>query len=144
MSCQKVSKKYHSLKSAFSIDFNTLPMEMQGKKPAFRQGFLIQISDRFRKVEINDIAYFHAFEKNVVLKTFEGNSYPVDESLDWLENIINPAQFFRINRRYIVSMKSIVGMVAWSRSRIKIDLKPKCVNEMDSIVSIDRTADFKN
>jgi len=34
-------------------------------------------------------------------------------------------------------------MFAWSRSRIKLVLKPSADDEMDTIVSIDRAADFK-
>jgi DNA-binding LytR/AlgR family response regulator len=136
-------QKYKSLKSAFSIDFDSLLSAIQGNKPEYRKRFLIQIADKFRKVEIEEIAYFYAFDKGVYLATFDGHSYPVDISLDNLENIIDPSQFFRINRRYVVSMKSIANMFAWSRSRIKLVLKPPTEDEMETIVSIDRTADFK-
>jgi len=136
-------QKYKSLKSAFSIDFDSLLSAIQGNKPEYRKRFLIQIADKFRKVEIEEIAYFYVFDKGVYLATFDGHSYPVDISLDNLENIIDPSQFFRINRRYLVSMKSIANMFAWSRSRIKLVLKPPTDDEMDTIVSIDRTADFK-
>jgi DNA-binding LytR/AlgR family response regulator len=136
-------QKYKSLKSAFSIDFDSLLSVIQGNKPEYRKRFLIQIADKFRKVEVEDIAFFYASDRNVFLTTLDGHSYPMDISLDSLENAIDPALFFRINRKYIVSMKSIANMFAWSRSRIKLVLKPATDDEMDTIVSIDRTADFK-
>jgi two-component system, LytTR family, response regulator LytT len=136
-------QKYKSLKSAFSIDFEGLLSAIQGNKPEFRKRFLVQIADRYRKIEIDEIAYFYAFDKGVFLTTLEGHSYPVDVSLDNLDNSIDPSQFFRINRRYIVSLKSITNMYAWSRSRIKLALKPPADDEMETIVSIDRAADFK-
>jgi DNA-binding LytR/AlgR family response regulator len=136
-------QKYKSLKSAFSIDFDSLLSVIQGNKPEYRKRFLIQIADKFRKVEVEDIAFFYASDRNVFLTTLDGHSYPMDISLDSLENVIDPALFFRINRKYIVSMKSIANMFAWSRSRIKLVLKPPTDDEMDTIVSIDRTADFK-
>lgn len=136
-------QKYKSLKSAFSIDFDSLLSVIQGNKPEYRKRFLIQIADKFRKVEVEDIAFFYASDRNVFLTTLDGHSYPMDISLDALENAIDPALFFRINRKYIVSMKSIANMFAWSRSRIKLVLKPATDDEMDTIVSIDRTADFK-
>jgi len=136
-------QKYKSLKSAFSIDFDSLLSVIQGNKPEYRKRFLIQIADKFRKIEIEEIAYFYASDRNVFLTTLDGHSYPMDISLDSLENAIDPALFFRINRKYIVSMKSIANMFAWSRSRIKLVLKPPTDDEMDTIVSIDRTADFK-
>jgi len=137
-------QKYKSLKSAFSIDFESLITSLENKKPVFRKRFLIQIADKFRKIEIDDIAYFYASDKNVFLKTFDDHSYPLYLSLDSLVEVIDPSEFFRINRKYIISMKSIATMLAWSRSRLKIILNPKADNEMDAIVSIDRASDFKN
>lgn len=136
-------RKYKSLKSAFSIDFESLLAVVQGKQAEYRKRFLIQIGDKFRKIEIENIAYFYALEKNVFLKTFENSSYPVDFSLDGLEHCIDPVKFFRINRRYIVNMESITNMYAWSRSRIKLVLNPQPDDENDTIVSIDRSSDFK-
>ena len=34
-------------------------------------------------------------------------------------------------------------MVAYSRGRVKLELKPKADEELDTIVSIDRSADFR-
>ena len=137
-------QKYKSLKSAFSIDFENILSAVQGKQPDYRRRFLIQIGDRFRKIEAEEIAYFYAMEKCTFLKTFEGNSYPLDLSLDNLVNVIDPSQFFRINRKYVVNMRSMKNMYAWSRSRIKIILSPSVDEDSDTIVSIDRAADFRN
>jgi len=137
-------QKYKSLKSAFSIDFENILSAVQGKQPDYRRRFLIQIGDRFRKIEAEEIAYFYAMEKCTFLKTFEGNSYPLDLSLDNLVNVIDPSQFFRINRKYVVNMRSIKNMYAWSRSRIKIILSPSVDEDSDTIVSIDWAADFRN
>lgn len=138
-------KKYNSLKSAFNIDFESLLNSLQGQKPNYRRRFLIQINDKFRKIESGDIAYFYSLEKSVFLTTFDGVSYPLDLSLDNLTGEIDPLQFFRINRKYIVNMRSIKNMFAWSRSRIKIVLTPPLPtgDDNDAIVSIDRAADFK-
>jgi two-component system, LytTR family, response regulator LytT len=57
--------------------------------------------------------------------------------------MLDPSAFFRINRKYLVNMESIVNMVAWSRGRIKLDLKPNADDELDTIVSIDRSAEFR-
>jgi len=136
-------QKYRSLKSAFSIDFDLLLANIQGKDPEYKKRFLIQIGDKIRKVEVSEIAYFYVLDKGVYLRTFQGNSYPVEYTLDKLETIVNPQVFFRINRKYMVNMESIANMVAYSRSRVKLELKPKADDEHDTIVSIDRSADFK-
>jgi len=136
-------KKFNTLKTAFSIDFDTILAQLQGRQADYKKRFIIQIGEKIKKVDTADIAYFFVMEKAVYLRTFEGNSFPVEFSLDKLENILNPEDFFRINRKYIVNMEAITNMVAYSRARVKLDLKPKVDDPSETIVSIDRSADFK-
>lgn len=135
--------KYKSLRSAFSIDFDALMQQIRGREPGYRSRFLVQTGEKIRKIEVKDISWFTTLEKGVWLKTFQGNSYPVDYSLEGLEAILDPAEFFRINRKYIVSIGSIAAMTAWSRGRIRLELKPGADDELDTIVSIDRSAAFR-
>jgi DNA-binding LytR/AlgR family response regulator len=94
-------------------------------------------------IEVSEIAYFYALEKGIYMRTFQGNTYNVEFTLDKLEEMLNPGRFFRINRKYLVNIGSICNMLAWSRSRIKLELKPKADNELDTVVSTDRAAEFK-
>lgn len=135
--------KYKALKSAFAIDFNFITAQIQGKEPDYKKRFLIQIGDKINKIEVSEISYFFAFDKGVYLKTFQGKSYPIDFSLDKLENMINPDNFFRINRKYIVNINAITNMLAYSRSRVILELNPNVDDKFDTIVSIERSTDFK-
>jgi len=135
--------KYQTMKSAFTIDFEQLMANLQGKKTNYKKRFLIQAGEKIRKVEITDIAWFYALDKAVYIRTSQNQSFPSENSLDSLEQQIDPNQFFRINRKYLVNIDSIANMVAWSRGRIKLELKPKADDEFDSVVSIDRASDFR-
>ncbi len=137
-------KKYRSLKSAFTIDFERLLSEMKEDKPAYKKRFIIQIGQKIKMVETAEIAFFYAMDKNVFLKTFEGNNWPIEFSLDKLEGLMDPSVFYRINRKYLVNLNAIESMVAWSRSRIKLKLQPPADDEMETIVSVDRSPEFKN
>lgn len=136
-------RKLRTVKSAYSIDFEMLLANLQGREPDFRKRFLIQTGDKIRKIEVSEIAYFYVLEKGVYLRTFQGSSYTVEYALDKLETILDPGMFFRINRKYLVNMNSISNMVAYSRGRVKLELKPHADDELDTIVSIDRSADFR-
>jgi DNA-binding LytR/AlgR family response regulator len=136
-------EKFERFRSAFSIDFDTLRSIYHGEKPDYKKRFLISIGEKLKKVEVADIAYFYAMDKNVFCRTFENKALPIDQSLDALEDLLNPASFFRINRKYIVNMDAIEQMIAWSRSRIKLELNPSVQDEEGTIVSISRSSDFK-
>jgi DNA-binding LytR/AlgR family response regulator len=136
-------KKYHSMKSAFGIDFEHMMATYQGKKPGYKKRFLIRLGDQYKKVETSDIAYFFAMDKSIFCKTFRGKNLDMDDSLDTLEELLDPEKFFRINRKYIVHIDAIDHMTAWGRGRVKLDLKPEPDPGMEAVVSIERSAAFK-
>lgn len=136
-------QKYKTLRSSYAIDFNHLLKQIQGKELEYKKRFIIQISDKLSKIEVADVAYFYVLEKAVYLKLFRGNAYPVDFSLDKLEELLNPNEFFRINRKFLININSISKMTALSRSRVKIELTPLPDNDSDTIVSIERASNFR-
>ncbi len=135
-------RKYHSLKSAFRIDFDDLLNRLQNREQEYKKRFLIQIGEKIKKVETAEVAYFYSMDKAVFMCTFKGSSYPVEYSLDKLEHLVSPENFFRINRKFLVNMNAISHMVAYSRGRVKLNLTPK-PEEGDPVVSIERSAGFK-
>ncbi|MBP8822839.1 MAG: response regulator transcription factor [Flavobacteriales bacterium] len=103
--------------------------------------FLIRIGDRIRVVEPKDIAYFHSRQKDTYLRTLEGKDLPLDESLDRLEHQLPADRFFRLNRQLIVNFRSILELLAYSKSRVKVVLQPPF--DEDALVSSERSAEFK-
>lgn len=102
---------------------------------------LIRYGDHIKAVEYSEVAYFYTIEKQVFCTTFAGDNYPAEYSLDKLGEMLDPEIFFRINRSFIVNYAAIDRMVSWSKSRIKLSLKP--VSTQDTVTSTERSGDFK-
>ena len=102
---------------------------------------MIRYGQHIKAVEIADIAYFYIDSKITLLRTFEGKNSPVDYNMDQLEEILNPSEFFRINRSCIVNIRAIDKMFAYSKSRVKIEMNP--AHDQETIVSSERSALFK-
>jgi two-component system response regulator LytT len=137
-------KKYMKRSSAINtpvIDYAKLAEMLSKKGPELIKRIMIRYGENIKAVDIKDIAYFHTIEKNVFLSTFDNKNYPIDFSLDELETKLDAARWFRINRQFIISFESIEKMTAYSKSRIKISLRPPCPSE--SISSTERSGDFK-
>lgn len=126
-----------------AIDLPSLYNLLTTKDKKYRERFSISVGTKIKIVEVTDIAYFFVMDKGVYLRTAQGNTLNVDFTLDNLEEILNPVSFFRINRKYLINIASIANMIAYSRSRVKLELKPKADDEFDTIVSIDRSGEFK-
>lgn len=135
--------KYYTLRSLFQPDVAALLAYIKGGETHYKQRFVIQIGNKIKQIELVEAAYFYALEKNVFLKTFRSKSYPMEYSLDALEKILDPKLFFRINRKMLINIHSIINMTTYSHSRIKLELTPQPDADSDIFVSIARVTDFK-
>ncbi len=107
----------------------------------YQQRFLVSAGAMIKSITVEDIAYFFSTEKSSFICTHSDHRYATVQSLDKLEMLTDPAQFFRINRNFLVNYRSIKGMYSLSKSRIKLDLIPNAGEEV--LVSFNKSADFR-
>ncbi len=131
--------KARQWKAGSGFDYVALAKALQKEESSKR--FLIRFGQQIRVVEMRKVSYFYTQDKITFLVTKEGKRYPIDYSLEKLEDMVDPARFFRINRQFIISIEAIKEMYAYSKSRVKVDLNPPC--ELETIVSTERSPVFK-
>ncbi len=107
----------------------------------YKERFLIKVGSHLRVIETNEIIYFYSFEKGTFARLIDGKDYLLDQSLELVEGMIDPGQFFRINRRYIVALKSITDVITYSNSRLK--LKVQNTSDDDFLVAREKVKAFK-
>ncbi len=107
----------------------------------YKHRFMVKVGNQFRSFNVEDIAFFKSHEGLIFLYTHSGQSYPIEYTIDQLENILNPIHFFRVNRKFMVSVKSVVEIHSYFNSRLLLKLLPK--EEEQVIVSRERTTNFK-
>lgn len=124
------------------IDFSSLLDAAEGKKMSFKERFMIKGGGgKIKVVGIDHVAYFFAEGKYTFLIDNDGEEHLIDSTLEKLVNELNPLNFFRVNRQFIVGIDAIDKMHSWTKSRIKIELLPPA--KQDVIVSVERSPDFK-
>ncbi|MBQ8100359.1 MAG: response regulator transcription factor [Paludibacteraceae bacterium] len=109
-------------------------------RPQYKQRYIVRLGDRILIIKIEDVAYFLSKEKTVYLVTKENRQYIVDQSLDMIESILDPAVFFRVTRACIANINAISGVMRHFSGRLKLQLDPAL--EDDLFVSRVRTNDF--
>lgn len=107
----------------------------------YKKRFVIRFGEHIKTLLVEEIAYCYSENKATFAKTYEGRTYPMDHNLDALEDMLPPADFFRINRQYLINLKAIDEMKAYSKARVIVSLKPP-VKE-NPVVSSERSAEFK-
>lgn len=110
-------------------------------RKSYQKRLVIRYGQQIKALEIKDAAFFYIESKVTILNTFGGKEYPVDQNLEELQSILDPAIFFRINRKMIVNIEAISKMSAHSKSRVRLTLQPGFSEEV--VVSSERSPVFK-
>jgi|WetSurMetagenome_2_1015567.scaffolds.fasta_scaffold25975_3 DNA-binding LytR/AlgR family response regulator len=123
-------------------DFSQIVSFLNQLKPRTKERFLIKIGEHYRSVPVSDINCFFIKERCNFMNVNEGKTYPVDYSLDKIEQMIDPKAFFRVNRNFIIRFSAINDIIAYSSNRLKIVLANWKEND-EILVSRERVTEFK-
>ncbi|MEZ4903560.1 MAG: LytTR family DNA-binding domain-containing protein [Spirosomataceae bacterium] len=115
--------------------------DFQAPLKTYQSRFLVSRGEKIMSVLIDQIAYFEGEDRYVYLIKRDGMKYIIDYKLSELENLLDPKQFYRLNRSFIAHFLSIRNIFNISKSRVKIELDP--FNKREVIVSSENTQDFK-
>jgi two-component system, LytTR family, response regulator LytT len=107
----------------------------------YKDKFVINVGEHIKVFTTEDIQCFYSMEKNTFLQNNSGRDYAIGYSLDQLEDLLDPARFFRINRKFIVCSSAILDIISFSNSRLQVKLNSN--KSDDLIVSREKVLDFK-
>jgi DNA-binding LytR/AlgR family response regulator len=138
----KFKERYSSgRKTETPIDLGQLQATMQMLTKQYKERFVVKIGEHIRTLPVSDTAYFFSQEKATYLQTFQTNRYIIDYTMEQVEQLVDPKQFFRINRKYLVSLSAVKDIISYTNSRLRLVLVQ--TDETDAIVSRDKVQDFK-
>ena len=107
----------------------------------YKKRFTVKIGQHLKVISIDEIECFFSENKGTYIHTFDKRDYLIECTLELLEKELDPADFFRINRKFIVPLKAIKEIVVYSNSRLKVILPS--FSEEDVIVSREKVSVFK-
>jgi len=102
---------------------------------AYRTRFLLPYRDGYKKISVGDIAFFYSHMNINYANLFNGEKVVVPQTLETLEQELEPKNFFRVNRQYIIHANSIEKVHNFFNGKLKLELK----NCTDADVIISRT-----
>lgn len=127
---------------SLGIDFEQIKkMLINPFEKNYKKRFTVKIGQHLKVISIDEIECFFSENKGTYIHTFDKRDYLIECTLELLEKELDPANFFRINRKFIVPLKAIKEIVVYSNSRLKVILPS--FSEEDVIVSREKVSDFK-
>lgn len=101
----------------------------------YKSRFLVNVGMHIRSVETININLFYSLEKSTFLLENTGKTYDIDYSLEQVEKLVDPKQFFRISRKHMVNINAIADIISYTNSRLKL----KVVNSKDDDMLVTRS-----
>ena len=133
--------KFKRFKATMAEGSNIYSALAQLQQKTFKNRFMVKVGDHIRSVVTSDIAVFFAEGRDAYLVTADGRKFIIDYKLEDIETLVDPSQFFRVSRTYLVNIDHIKDVVMYSGSRLKIT--PECTFAKEIIVSREKVNAFK-
>jgi two-component system response regulator LytT len=123
-------KNLSNINDFSAVQIQDLRSLFQLKQQKFRQSYLVQKGDKLIPIATHDFAFF--FIKNGVVRgTTNGNlTYHLDAKLEDLENELNPNDFFRANRQYLIQRYAIKNLSFYNNGRLIINTSPNSIEQI--------------
>lgn len=125
-----LSSNINSIQEAFNI--NTQRNEKS-------KTLLISIKDKIINISIENIALAMLYNGLVIVQTFDGKKISTSKYLEEIEKL-NPSEFFRANRQFLVNRKAILDVQKIDHRKLKLNLN--IIFSKDILVSKEKATQF--
>ncbi|MEC4049891.1 LytTR family DNA-binding domain-containing protein [Flavobacterium sp. SUN046] len=136
-------KERNASSASLSLDFDMIKkMLINPVDRSFKKRFTIKIGQQLKMINIEEVECFYSENKGTYIYTLDQRSYLLDYTLEQLETELDPQEYYRVSRKFIIPLKAIKEIQLYSNSRLKVILTSYKDDEV--IVSREKVNDFKN
>ncbi|OJV54016.1 MAG: hypothetical protein BGO31_11650 [Bacteroidetes bacterium 43-16] len=122
-------------------DVGALLEMLKTQQKTYKTRFLLHFRETLQVVPVNTIDYIYLEHKIVHFCLVDGSIHAVPYTLEELEEQLDPALFFRVNRQYIIHIDSMERIHKYFNEKAKIILKRN--REAEVVVSRVKMPQFK-
>lgn len=109
--------------------------------PKYKDKLLIPVKDKLSPIRVDEIACFYTADKSTYVYLRNGISYPYAKTLDQIFSGLDPAEFIRANKQFIVSRNSVKDLTIWFDSRLLVTLDVEVPERI--YISKNKASEFK-
>ncbi|WP_109300320.1 LytTR family DNA-binding domain-containing protein [Aquimarina sp. AU474] len=129
-------------KKQIQIDFDDIKkLLVNPMDRTYKKRFTTKVGQHLKIFAVEDIECFYSENKGTYLHTTDNRNYLIDNTLESLEDELNPQQFFRVSRKFYININAIKDIISYTNSRLQVKLNH--FNEQEIIVARERVKDFK-
>ena len=90
---------------------------------------------------MKEVSFFYTTDKNTRVYLKNGKHYSYSKTLEQIESTLNPADFIRANKQFIIARNSVKDITIWFDSRLLVT--PDTDPPERIYISKNKAAEFK-
>jgi two-component system LytT family response regulator len=110
----------------------------------YKTRFLVRQGETLLPLPTTEAAWFQSRHDTVTLATHDGRRFVVDYTLEQLESLLDPSQFFRLNRQLLAQLPAVRRLVPHFGGKLLVELSPIPAGGDDVLVSKEKTSAVKS
>ena len=114
-------RKVVTLKQAL-VTAEKMPLYLQPVQH-WKKSFLVFKHNKYTVIAVEHIAFFYIRDEQSVMMTFDGMEYTTSQPLDTISSQLSAAQFYRINRQYLINFDAVHEVERYFARKLLVHLK---------------------
>ena len=96
----------------------------------YKARFLVRQGEQLLPLPVAEVAWFLSRNETVTLVAADGRRFVLDYTLEQLEGLLDPAQFFRLNRQLIAQLPAVRRLHPHFGGKLLVELHPAPAEEV--------------
>lgn len=107
----------------------------------YNDKILIPVQDRLIPIDLQTVSFFYTTDKSTYIYLKDGTKYPYSRTLEQIYATLNPDNFYRANKQFIIARNAVLSITIWFDNRLLITLDTEAPERI--YVSKNKASDFK-
>lgn len=142
----KVAAVQHALEKFEKLNRNELAgylerLSLLAPSPRYKDMLLVPLKDKLKPVRLNEVSFFYTSDKTTSIHLREGYNLPYCKNLEQIMVMLEPSEFFRANKQFIIRRSSVTDITIWFDNRLLVAMDVEVPERI--YISKNRAADFK-
>jgi len=108
----------------------------------YKTRFVIKVGEHLKTIDVKSIQYFYSQDKATFCVTEDHRNLILDFTLEEVSEMLDPRDFFRVNRKYLIRSSAIQDIIHYTNSRLKVVIRGS--QDQDIIVARERVQEFRD
>lgn len=133
--------KFREQKQPGLIPVAELMQQLTASRRNYRKNFLVNYRDKLIPLSIDSILYFFIENGLVYAKNKEGKNYLIDSKLEEIQEQLDPENYFRANRQFLIHRDSVKEIDYYFNGRLLVSLIQPTTEKL--LISKERVTQFR-